>query len=764
MKFRYFLTSILACLALIGCVQEELPGLSDIKVTPSYFTLGVDGGSKEVAVTTSSDWTVTDIPEWVTVNPSSGKGNGKFTVSAIASTDTLARAAFLKVNAGSETQIVTVNQDAFVPDFPEFKGGDYWIVFDGGAAIPVAGASYGWLYTAPTTTSEDGKITSTAQNIFTFTAVEGGFTIQDPAGQFYYMTGTYNSFNVTNTMPETGAVWTVKQTSSITYDVVNTSNGKVMQFDSEYSSAGAYSDGGRIYPNLVKVEVIPEPEPLGDATDIKDAAAIEPEVIVEGLVSASSTKGVVVTDKTGSLLVYGINAEVEVGDSLKVKGNLSSYNKGYQLVDPYQYEIASSDNAIIYPEATKLTPESVANIVKPALFLAEYVSLQGIASVDSYKNAIVNIGDYKVKTYYSHDDYSSYAEKAVEIKGYVVSFKESANEINIIVTSIEELEDWVPEVEGESIPFEEAFADGFGAFTTIGDDVWSASSYGDDTFMKASGYIGGEKTDSESMLVSPVIDLTSESSAFLSFDHTGKFFGTMTDETTVWAKKYGEKEWVELTIPTYMSGSDYKFVNSGDIDLKDFLGSKMQFAFKYISTSAAAGTWEVTNVKVLKDSAASDDNEETSAGDVLTFESTGLATTTQKGYQDWTYTAASGAVYAGQSNGGYDDVTYIQLRSKNNNSGVVTTTSAGKVAKVILTWNTKTTVGRTVYVYGNSSAYAVPADLFDEAKQGTKLGDLVYAEGQTVTELTIEGDAPYIGIRSADGALYLDKIEVVWAE
>ena len=445
MKFRYLLTSVLASLALaIGCTQEALPGLSDIEVTPSYFTFTVDGGSKEVTVATSADWTVTDVPEWVTVSPASGKGNGKFTVSAAASTDTLARTAFLKVNAGKETQLVTVNQDAFVPDFPEFKGGDYWMVFDGGAAIPLSSA-YGYLYTAPVNKDEAGKITSTAQNIFTFTAVEGGFTIQDPSKQYYCMQGTYDSFNVYATLPETGGVWTVKQVGSTEYQIANVANGKVVQYDPSYSSAGAYSSERGILANLVKVEVVPEPEPLGDATEIKDATEIEPEIIVEGLVTASSTKGVIVTDKTGSLLVYGINSEVKVGDALKVKGNLSSYNKGYQLANPHQYEIASSDNAIEYPEATELTTTSIPELVKPAIFLAQYVSVKGIVATDNYNNAIVTVGDYKVKSYYSHDSYADFSEKAAEVKGYLVAYKESAKELSLIVTSIEEIEGWEPE-------------------------------------------------------------------------------------------------------------------------------------------------------------------------------------------------------------------------------------------------------------------------------------------------------------------------------
>lgn len=181
----------------------------------------------------------------------------------------------------------------------------------------------------------------------------------------------------------------------------------------------------------------------------------------------------------------------------------------------------------------------------------------------------------------------------------------------------------------------------------------------------------------------------------------------------------------------------------------------------YKGTSPQLGTGNYI-VKFLE---STDDGEDgASKVDALTFASTGLENTTTQGYQDWTCTAASGAVYAGQSNGGYDDVAYIQLRSKNNNSGIVSTTSAGKVAKVTVTWNTKTSSGRTLQVYGNTSAYTAPTDLYDTEKQGNKLGEIVYDGETTTTELAVTGDNTYIGMRSADGAMYIDKIEITWAE
>lgn len=257
MKLRYFLTSIVACLALaIGCTKEELPSLSEIQVTPSYFTFGVDGGAKELTVNAIDNWTVTDVPEWLTVSPASGSATGaegvKVTVTAAATTAEQIVTATLKFTCAGKTQLVTVGQEAYVPDYPKFQAGEYWIMFAEEVAVPVS-SSYGYLYTAKANKSEDGKLSSTADNIFTFTEVEGGFSIQDAAGKFYAMKGTYTSFNLYDTAQES-YVFTVKQTGDDKFVITN-ANGKVMQYDPAYSSAGAYDSekAGAIYPNLVSV-------------------------------------------------------------------------------------------------------------------------------------------------------------------------------------------------------------------------------------------------------------------------------------------------------------------------------------------------------------------------------------------------------------------------------------------------------------------------------------------------------------------------------
>lgn len=116
----------------------------------------------------------------------------------------------------------------------------------------------------------------------------------------------------------------------------------------------------------------------------------------------------------------------------------------------------------------------------------------------------------------------------------------------------------------------------------------------------------------------------------------------------------------------------------------------------------------------------------------------------------------SGAVYAGNS--AKTDYGAIQLRSKSN-SGIVSTTSGGLLESISVVWNSKTTPGRTLDIYGSNAPYTSASDLYNSTTQGTKIGSIVYG---TSTLLNFDKDYEYIGIRSNDSALYLDSITITY--
>lgn len=118
-------------------------------------------------------------------------------------------------------------------------------------------------------------------------------------------------------------------------------------------------------------------------------------------------------------------------------------------------------------------------------------------------------------------------------------------------------------------------------------------------------------------------------------------------------------------------------------------------------------------------------------------------------------TKTSGAVYAGNS---ANKDGSIQLRSKEN-AGIVSTKSGGRISQIIITWDSQTTSGRQLDIYGSDEPYTSTADLYDYKKP---IASAIYENESTTSKLTIEGNYPYVGIRSNDGALYIKDITFVW--
>ena len=121
-------------------------------------------------------------------------------------------------------------------------------------------------------------------------------------------------------------------------------------------------------------------------------------------------------------------------------------------------------------------------------------------------------------------------------------------------------------------------------------------------------------------------------------------------------------------------------------------------------------------------------------------------------------TTNSGAKYAFQCAG---DKGSVQLRSKNSNSGVVTTKSGGKIKSIKVSWNDATTSTRVLNVYASNTAYTDPTDLY--TKDLKYVTQLKLSEAKEyVSEYTFTENYAYVGFRSADGAMYLNSIELTW--
>ncbi|WP_294550109.1 fimbrillin family protein [uncultured Bacteroides sp.] len=189
-------------------------------------------------------------------------------------------------------------------------------------------------------------------------------------------------------------------------------------------------------------------------------------------------------------------------------------------------------------------------------------------------------------------------------------------------------------VVNESEPYSEAFTTGQGKFTindvTVPAELTKGVWVQDATYgMKASAFVGSCYA-SESWLLSPMIDLSEVTKATLTFKHAIN----MTKDTNftayykLLAKKEGAADWVELSM-TFPVSESWNYVSAGDIDLTAYVGSKVQIAFKYMSTASNAGTWEIKDLKVY-------------AGENGGTDPTPSTALTNLSFETWTATAPEG--------------------------------------------------------------------------------------------------------------------------
>ncbi len=119
--------------------------------------------------------------------------------------------------------------------------------------------------------------------------------------------------------------------------------------------------------------------------------------------------------------------------------------------------------------------------------------------------------------------------------------------------------------------------------------------------LKATGHYGskpGKNADTEAWAISPEVEL--KKTSFLTFEHA---IGYKTDASTqgLYIREGATGEWQPLEVKTWPGAKNFVFVNSGAIDLKAYTGKKVQFGFKYTSTTAGAATWEIKNFKVAEE-------------------------------------------------------------------------------------------------------------------------------------------------------------------
>ncbi len=259
------------------------------------------------------------------------------------------------------------------------------------AAKPAdAGASYGWLYTENVTASA-GVINAKESLGFVFTATAGGYYISDSYGRYLYMSGDFNSFQLSRTLNASDKtyVWTVEPQADGTVKITNTGNSKWIQYSAQYTSFGAYPSETGVLPVLYEMEgtpsVKPGDEPGGDTPSTGAGSENEPwsvTQVISGAATGTSTwvEGYIVGWIDGKTLADGarFNADATVATNVILAASADETDLSKCI--PVQLPSGEVRNALNLQN----NPGNYKKHVKLCGSVEKYFGTMGLKSVSKY--------------------------------------------------------------------------------------------------------------------------------------------------------------------------------------------------------------------------------------------------------------------------------------------------------------------------------------------------------------------------------------------
>ena len=105
----------LAALSVTGCDDDEVK-TPDFAVSTAQWTFSQQEGMQRMIVSAPGAWTLTGIPDWMTVTPAEAAGPCEITMTYTTNETGAPRKATLTVTCGNETRTIGVEQETVVPE------------------------------------------------------------------------------------------------------------------------------------------------------------------------------------------------------------------------------------------------------------------------------------------------------------------------------------------------------------------------------------------------------------------------------------------------------------------------------------------------------------------------------------------------------------------------------------------------------------------------------------------------------------------------
>lgn len=543
MRIRTLISGSLALAAMLfaqSCGDKNEPeGLPEINLSKNVIEFQQEASSETIKVASTRQWFLSNCPEWIAVDPESGKDpNGMdVTISVLGNTG-LDREAALKFSIGYDTKTLTVKQkgtgsaaDAIVyaNDFDKteatktFGTGTSWPYldqFDGwknasGTGIGAETYSFSGMSARANSTSNSNYSDykgSGSNNLFfgssAYFSIQG---IKLPSDVNYSLTFGAEKYNQDNgslfkhdefhvyvsndakkwveieyTFPNgdkegrwdlaTSNFTVPKGTSSLSI-YVKTDVASSYRLDDLKLSVAA--EAGTVIDFSKGVDLgtgggeTPEPTP-GAGTIAEIAAGAENAAIdlKDVLVTGVTLKSYVITDATGSILVFANkDPKVKVGDKINVTGTTGKHNGLMQITTPTA-TVVSSGNAVSYPAPLELTE---AKMKEDAPTAVTYVSFTGtVKKSGNFYNIFV--GSYTAKdlscSFYT-GDMEGFVGSDIKVEGWYVG---GNPHYQVVATKVEEVVSDTPKFSVSTETLTAKAADKSVSFDVKGNVKWTVAS------------------------------------------------------------------------------------------------------------------------------------------------------------------------------------------------------------------------------------------------------------------------------------------------
>ena len=214
------------------------------------------------------------------------------------------------------------------------------------------------------------------------------------------------------------------------------------------------------------------PEPAGNTiAAVCAAAAGSAADLKDVLVTGVTTQSYVITDETGSVLVFvKADPKVKVGDKVNVAGKTGEHNGLIQIATPTT-TVVSSGNAVTYPTPLEFTEANLADAPKKVT----YVSFTGnVKKNNQYYNIYIgSVTDKDLSLSYYTGNMDEFVDCDIKVKGWYVG---GGTHYQIVATEVEKVETTGPKFSVSTTALTAKAGDTSASFDVKGNVKWTVSS------------------------------------------------------------------------------------------------------------------------------------------------------------------------------------------------------------------------------------------------------------------------------------------------